>query len=78
MKKRWNVAMGVCFVAMGMVLSGCTAKADKTDRQAVTSSVVAQSENSASEVASSEVTSAVESWGTQRANITWYAQNDGG
>lgn len=59
MKKRWNVAMGVCFVAMGMVLSGCTAKADKTDRQAVTSSVVAQSENSASEVASSEVTSAV-------------------
>jgi len=45
MKKRWNVAMGVCFVAMGMVLSGCTAKADKTDRQAVTSSVVAQSEN---------------------------------
>ena len=52
MKKRWNVAMGVCFVAMGMVLSGCTAKADKTDRQAVTSSVVAQSENSASEVTS--------------------------
>lgn len=59
MKKRWNVAMGVCLVAMGMVLSACTAKADKTDSQAVTSSAVAQSKNSASEVASSEVTSAV-------------------
>ena len=59
MKKRWNVAIGVCFVAMGMVLSACTAKADKMDSQAVTSSAVAQSKNSASEVASSEVTSAV-------------------
>ena len=59
MKKRWNVAMGVCLVAMGMVLSACTAKADKTDSQPVTSSAVAQSKNSASEVASSEVTSAV-------------------